>query len=65
MIMKSYSLFIARILLPNSSRGVNWLRKSEQRETAVIVVIMLNKNTQGAKKARPSRKHQSLIHTCD
>ena len=29
-------------------------------------IDMLNKNTPGDKKARPSRKHQlALIHTCD
>ena len=32
----------------------------------MCIVTMLNKNTPGVKKARPSRKHQlALIHICD
>ena len=33
--------------------------------TYIKSIDMLNKNTPGVKKARPSQKHQSLIHASD
>ena len=49
------------------SRQVNpYYNSTNVFQVAFMVNIMLNKNTPGAKKARPSRKHQlALIQTLD
>ena len=67
-IMRILVLFMLKQLKATSTThfGSIYVRIRYILCTSYCVYDMLNKNTPGVKKARPSRKHQlALIHTCD